>query len=289
MPDERQGREGMSHQLRIGGRDFDTRRGPFIVGIVNMSPESPNRDSVAADPAAAVARARRLTQGGAEVIDVGGRSSNPAATRVSWRVELERVVPAVRALKDAGFLVSVDTWNPRVARAATDAGADVINDSGGLQDPRMLAVAAERGVPVVAPFMTGRSPLRSRPAEGPDPMAAVLVALQVALERARAAGIDEVLVDPGIGYEPPGMRPEDLEAYQQLMLAELPRLAALGRPILAAVLRRPDPEATAAIARRLVTAGVSFLRCHDAEVVAGAVRDVVSATPPRAPYGSSRV
>ena len=259
--------------IRIGERQFDHEARPFVVGIVNVSPESPNRDSVVRHPAEVVTRAVTLVSDGADLIDVGGRSSNPAAPPVSWRTERDRVVPAVQALKNAGFLVSVDTWDPRVALAAVEAGADLINDSGGLHHSGMISLVSERALPVVVPFLNAPTPLHATLPEGADPMRTVLLGLKKSLARARAAGIENVLVDPGIGYEPRGVDPDRFESYQQHMLAHLGRLTTLGRPVFGAVLRRRDPAVTAAIARRMADAGVSFLRCHDPKVVTRAVRD----------------
>lgn len=267
--------------MRIGDRRFEQARGPFVVGIINLSPESPNRDSVVGDPAAAVARARALASDGADLIDVGGRSTNPAAPPVSWATERDRVVPAVKALKDGGFLVSVDTWDPRVALAAADVGADLINDSGGFHHPDTIALVAERALPVVIPFLNAPTPLDASLPAGPDPMQEVMLGLQAALTRARAAGVDDVLVDPGIGYEPPGVDPNDFGVYQKRMLTDLGRLVALGRPVFAAVLRRREPTATAAIARTMADAGVSFLRCHDPNVVTSVVRPSTREASPR--------
>jgi dihydropteroate synthase len=146
---------------------------PTILGVLNLSPESPNRDSVARGPAEAVERAGRLCAAGAAIVDVGARSSNFAAADCGPEVERRRMVPVVAALKAAGFAVSVDTWEPAVMREAIAAGADMINAADGLQSPEALRAAATAGVPVVVPFVNGPDPRRLRPMEGPDPVAAI--------------------------------------------------------------------------------------------------------------------
>jgi len=153
----------------VGGRQFGAAGRPHIVGVVNLSPESPNKDSIAADVDAAVTRARRLVEQGAAIIDVGAQSSHFSAPLLPESVEIERLVPAVRALKAAGMIVSVDTWREPVARAALDAGADIINDSDGFQDPAMSALLAGADVPIILPFISGASPHDPAPFTFDDP------------------------------------------------------------------------------------------------------------------------
>src|SRR6476619_6769679 len=118
----------------IGGRAFESGARPHVFGVVNLSPESPNKDSIAADAIGAVERATELAQLGVSVIDVGAQSSYFDAPLLPVDQEIERLLPALRALKAAGFLVSVDTFRSEVAQAAVEEDVDVINDSDGFQD-----------------------------------------------------------------------------------------------------------------------------------------------------------
>jgi dihydropteroate synthase len=253
--------------VRIGDEEFRHCERPHAVGIVNLSPESPNADSVALTPADAVARARWLVACGARVIDVGARSSSYKAPDVSWRVEVARLVPAVEALKEEGFLVSIDTWSPRVARAGASAGADMINGSDGFQDPEMIAVVGESSLPVVIPFLNGPNPRDHRPIDMTDPVAAMLPWFESALERAERAGVTDVLLDPGVGYQQPGTTEAKRVRLQRRVFSELHRLRSLGRPLFAAVMRKTTPALTVELAAAAITSGVDFLRAHDPEVI----------------------
>ena len=122
--------------MLIGDQRFGAGQGPYVVGVVNLSPESTNEDSVVEDAASALARAQDLAARGARIIDLGGRSSHWTARTVPWREERDRLLPAIAALKEAGFLVSVDTWDGRVARAAVREGADLVNAADGFQARR---------------------------------------------------------------------------------------------------------------------------------------------------------
>jgi dihydropteroate synthase len=270
---------GSEASVRIGGREFRHCERPHAVGIVNLSPESPNADSVAVTAADAVARARWLAAHGASVIDVGARSSNYKVPDVSWRVELARLVPAVEALKEDGFLVSIDTWSGRVARSGARAGADVINDSDGFQDPEMIDVVGESGLPVVIPFLNGPTPRDHRPIDVTDPVGAMLPWFETALARAEHAGVSDVLLDPGVGYQQPGATEAERVRLQRRVFSELHRLRSLGRPLFAAVMRKAMPALTVELTAAAIRSGVDFLRAHDPEVIWEAVAEASAPQP----------
>ncbi len=265
--------------IRIGDEEFRHSGRPHAVGIVNLSPESPNADSVAVTPADAVARARWLAARGARVIDVGARSSSYKVPDVSWRVEAARLVPAVEVLKEEGFLVSIDTWSARVARAGASAGADMINDSDGFQDPDMIDVVGESGLPVVIPFLNGPNPRDHHPIRMADPVAAMLAWFESALERAEHAGVTDVLLDPGVGYQQRGATEAKRVRLQRRVFSELQRLRSLGRPLFAAVMRKATRALTVELAAAAITSGVDFLRAHDPEVIWEAVAEASAAQP----------
>lgn len=259
--------------VRIGDRRFVTGDEPVIVGVVNVSPESPTRISVVRGPTEALDRAHRLREGGAEIIDVGARSSDHSVADPGAAEERRRLLPVVAALKDAGFLVSVDSWDAEVIRAAAAAGADLVNDADGLQSPAVIAAVAESGLPVVVPFLTGPNPRELRPFDVADPMAAMMPWFTAALRRARRAGIEQVLVDPGSGYARPELSDEAHDGFQRRLSARLPALHALGRPLFVALPRREHLAASLALARGIVAAGADFVRTHDAHVVARAAAE----------------
>ncbi len=257
--------------MRIGDQEFPLGGGPYIVGVVNLSPESPNQDAVVQGPRGAVARARTLAAQGARIIDVGARSSHYAAALVPPEEEMARLLPAIKELKAAGFTVSVDTWEAEVVRAAARAGADLINDSDGFQDPAVIEAVAAAGLPVVIPFLNGPNPRDLRPFDTHDPLAVMLPWFERALARAARAGVRDVILDPGTGYAQPHLSPEEKEVYQRRVYPQLPRLREFGRPLLVALPRKPSRAVTLELARMIVAAGVDFLRAHDPLLAAEAI------------------
>ena len=245
------------------------------MGIVNVTPDSFSGDGLlsAGEGAAsggpverAVALAMAMANAGADILDIGGESTRPGHEALSEAEELARVVPVVRAVRDAlpGLAISVDTTKPGVAAAALDGGADLINDVWGVAEDGALArLAAERGVPIV--LMHNRATTRYR-----NLMAEVVADLQRAIDRALDAGVawERILVDPGFGF--------GKTAEQNLeLLRELPALAILGRPILLGTSRKSTLgrvldlpadqrlEATLATTALAIAAGVDVVRVHD--------------------------
>jgi dihydropteroate synthase len=260
----------------IGGRLFEWGSRTFVMGIVNVTPDSFSGDGLLAGRAAApvvaavsaaVDRARRMVAEGADFVDVGGESTRPGHTTVSEEEEAARVVPVIVALHAAlpDTPISVDTSKPAVAAAALDAGASMLNDVWGVSsDDAMARIAAERNVPLV--LMHNRAEPRYV-----DLMAELLADLAAAVERAIRAGVpaENLIVDPGFGF---GKTPQD----NLTVLRELARLRELGRPILLGTSRKstiglvlgglpPDErlEGTLATTALGIAAGVDIVRVHD--------------------------
>jgi dihydropteroate synthase len=269
-----QGIPGGLGETRIGPRTFRWGLATHVMGIVNVTPDSFSGDGLLAGAGTAdggaveraVALARAMAEEGADLVDVGGESTRPGHTEVTAEAEIERVVPVIAAIRQAlpELPISVDTTKPRVAAAALDAGAAVVNDIWGVADDDGLArLAAERAVPLVV--MHNRAEARYRLL-----MAEIIGDLERALERALAAGCrwEDLLVDPGFGFG------KTLEHNLEL-LRELPALRVLGRPIvlgtsrkstLGKVLDLPPGErleATLATTALAAAAGVDIVRVHD--------------------------
>lgn len=205
-----------------------------VMGVVNVTPDSFSDGGRYADADAAVAHGLRLREQGADLLDVGGESTRPGAERVDPAVEQERVVPVVRALVDAGCVVSIDTMNAATALAAVEAGARIVNDvSGGLADPQLLAEVAETDADVVLGHWRGPSSDMYALADYADVVAEVLGELTRRVEAAAAAGIapSRVILDPGIGF---GKRGEQNWAA----LRGTSRLAGLGPRVLIGTSRK---------------------------------------------------
>lgn len=250
--------------IRIGRRTFVWGERTYVMGILNVSPDSFSGDGVS-DVEAALARARSLVAEGADLLDVGGESTRPGAAEISAEEELCRVLPVLRRLRaELDVPISVDTSKAAVAREALRAGADMINDVWGFRrDPEMAAVVAEFGVPAVVMHNQ-----RGRPFH--DVIGDITAGLRASLALARAAGVPEerLLVDPGFGF---GWTPEqNLE-----MLRRLGELRALGRPILVGTSRKSTIglvldapvterlEGTAATVAIAIAHGADVVRVHD--------------------------
>ena len=259
--------------MAIRGNTFRWGSRTYVMGIVNITPDSFSGDGLlATDPAtdhvmAALEQGRRMADEGADILDVGGESTRPGHDEVDLDEELRRTIPVIRALRQAlpDMPISIDTIKSRVAEAALDAGADLINDVSAVTSGTLglMSVAAERGVPYIA--MHSRELPRYT-----NLMAEVVADLQAAIDRALAAGIgwESLIVDPGIGF--------GKSAEQNLhVLAHLAELHILGRPLLLGASRKSTIgkvldlpgderlEGTLALTALGVAAGADIVRVHD--------------------------
>lgn len=265
--------------LEIGSRSFAWGSRTFVMGIINVTPDSFSGDglmSAGADPvAAAVGQAQQMAAEGADLLDIGGQSTRPGHAQLSVEAELARVVPVVAAVRKAlpDMPLSIDTTAARVAEAALDAGAQLINDVWGTAaEPELLALAAQRQVPLV--LMHNRAEARYL-----NVVAEVIADLQRAIDTAMAAGIgwDHVIVDPGIGF---GKTP----AHNLALLHDLAALQLLARPILLGASRKSTigkvlnlpaeqrVEGTVTTTALGVAANVDIVRVHDVQANVRAAR-----------------
>ena len=185
-----------------GGGDWIVQwEGVAIMGIVNVTPDSFSDGGDFAAVTDAIAHARQLAHEGALIVDVGGESTRPGAASVDESTEIARVVPVIEALHaDADVLISVDTRHASVARAAIQAGAHIVNDVSGLRDLAMIDVCAAAGVPVVIMHMLGDPGTMQTDPTYDDVVVEVAHYLNAAAQRALAAGVPSVVIDPGIGF-----------------------------------------------------------------------------------------
>lgn len=218
--------------LRIKDR-LNTLHGPAVMGILNATPDSFHGDS-RVDVDGALRLAERMLTEGAAVLDIGGASSRPGSAEVDAAEELRRVLPVIAAVH-ARFpeaLISVDTWRAAVAREAVGAGAGMVNDIGaGLLDPEMLRTVATLNVPYIAMHMQGTPATMQQAPHYGDVAAEVTHFLSERLHACHAAGIADVLVDPGFGFG-------KTTGHNYALLRELPRMVALGAPVLVGVSRK---------------------------------------------------
>ena len=202
-----------------------------LMGILNLTPDSFSDGGQFNQRDAAVTRAHTLIKDGAQVLDLGGESTRPGAEPVSAAVELDRVLPVLRDLRDADVLLSVDTYKPEVAVAALHAGAHLINDVSGLRDPEMVRVCAAAGAPAVVMHMQGTPGTMQQNPHYDDVRLEVQTYLETTAAQALAAGVPSVMLDPGIGFG------KTIE-HNLALLRGLPELVALGYPVLLGASRK---------------------------------------------------
>jgi dihydropteroate synthase len=255
---------------------------PRVMGIVNVTPDSFSDGGRFVHHTAALAHAKGLIADGADILDIGGESTRPGAAAVSEADELARVVPLIAAIRaQSDVAISIDTMKPAVARAAVAAGATIWNDVAALRfSPGASEVAAELGCDVILMHMLGEpGTMQDAPAYD-DVVAQVEAFLLARAEIALAAGVarEKIWLDPGIGF---GKTPE----HNLALIAALPRLVALGYPILLGASRKRfiaalDPlgaEADQRLGGSLAVhlagaaAGVAAVRVHDVRETAQAL------------------
>ena len=247
-----------------------------VMGVLNVTPDSFFDGGRWLDHGAAVAHGRRMVSDGAEVVDIGGESTRPGAGPVSEAEELRRVLPVVEALS-AEVRVSIDTRKPSVARAAVEAGATIVNDV----SAELWSVAAETGAGWVAMHMPADPSVMQSHAHYNDVVAEVRSYLVSRAEAARAAGVEEVWIDPGIGFG-------KTAAHNLLLLRHLDQFVATGWPVMVGTSRKtflgtltpqpdgtPSPpddrlEATVATTTWAMAQGVEMVRVHDVRPAAQA-------------------
>jgi dihydropteroate synthase len=244
----------------------------LVMGVLNVTPDSFSDGGKYAAADAAVEHGLRLAAEGADLIDVGGESTRPGSPPVAAEEELRRVLPVVRELaRRAAIPVSIDTTKAEVARAALDAGAEVVNDVSGLaRDPCLGKIIAESGAAVCLMHMRGTPADMQQRATYSDVLGEVRDELLQALARARAAGVDDdhIALDPGLGF---AKTPE----HNLLLLRRLRELTQLGRPLVVGASRKsflgklsgkPAAERlVGSLAGAVIAAwqGASIVRVHD--------------------------
>jgi dihydropteroate synthase len=252
---------------------FDDNDKPLIMGILNVTPDSFSDGGQYSNISAAMHQAERMLAEGADVIDIGGESTRPGSDAVSAEQQIERVLPVISAVRQlTDKLISIDTTNSIVAKAALAAGANVINDvSAGQKDPAILTLAAASNVLIVLMHSKGPPKTMQINPQYEDVVSEVIADLEVRINAALAAGVKKanIIIDPGIGF---GKRKQD----NLDLLAHLQNFVALGYPVLLGTSRKrfmgsicavDQPSelvtATAVTTALGVMAGVKLFRVHD--------------------------
>ncbi len=272
--------------MHLGGQRLEWGRRTYLMGIVNLTPDSFSGDGRAGDFEQVMAQARSF-EAEADFLDLGAESTRPNATPVAAETELTRLLPALKAIRQGSRrLISVDTMKAEVAKAALDAGAHLVNDVTGLADPAMAALVAERGVGAIVMHSRGTPQTMMNLTDyGADLVGTLIEWFEERLERLTRQGVrrEQIILDPGLGFAKTA--PQNLEILHRL--AEFRRL---GRPLLVGLSRKgfigqlvagPDQTlppgqqrdfGTAAGVALAVAGGADIVRVHNVAALAGAVR-----------------
>jgi dihydropteroate synthase len=265
----------MRTQLIIRKRCFQWGQRTYLMGVLNVTPDSFSDGGEFNTTTTALKQAQEMVASGADIIDLGGQSTRPGAPQITLAEELDRLLPILQALrKEISVPISVDTTRSAVAKACVEMGADMINDiSGGTFDPEMLPTVASLDVPIILMHIRGNPQTMQKLTDYQDLMTEISGFLASQLEAAVAAGIDshKIIIDPGIGFAK--NYEQNLEIFRRL-----PELHQLNCPILVGpsrksfighILNQPNPKGrvwgTAAACCAAIFNGADILRIHDVQ------------------------
>ena len=252
---------------------------PHVMGILNVTPDSFSDGGKHNQIDQAIAHALAMIEQGASIIDIGGESTRPGASEVSIEEEIRRVVPVVEALAKHNIVLSIDTSQPDVIRAAKEAGAHIWNDVRALTRPNALKTAADLDIPVVIMHMRGEPTTMNQLDQYTDVTLDVITELQQRVNEALNAGVKKhnIIIDPGFGFAK--------NAQQNLiLLKEFWKLGEMGYPILSGLSRKrfigealkgvtADQRAIGSVAGHLLSIqqGASIVRAHDVKAMTDAI------------------
>jgi dihydropteroate synthase len=271
----------VSKLLTIRGKNFDWGSRTYIMGVLNVTPDSFSDGGKFATVDAAIEQAIQMVSSGVDIIDIGGESTKPGATPVDEVTELARVIPVIEGIRQhpdiQSIPISIDTTKASVARSAIAAGADIINDvSGGQFDDRMFATVAQLDVPYVMMHMRGTPATMQKLTDYEDVVGEILAFFETQIDRAVQAGIDraKIILDPGIGFAKQYQQSiEIIRHLDRFEILDLPLLVGVSRKsFIGKILDQPDPErrlwGTSAACCAAIARGTDILRVHDvAEMV----------------------
>jgi dihydropteroate synthase len=271
----------MKKSLAIRGKNFDWGKRTYVMGVLNVTPDSFSDGGEFQTVQTATIRAVEMVAAGVDMIDIGGESAKPGAIPVDVATELGRVIPVIEAIRQHSVIgeipISIDTTKSIVAEAAIGAGADLINDvSGGAFDSHMFEIVAQLNVPYVMMHMRGTPATMQQMTDYQDIVAEMIAFFETQIDRAIQCGIDrsQMIIDPGIGFAKTYQ--QSIELIRQLakfQVLELPLLVGVSRKsFIGKILNQPDPHqrlwGTAAACCAAIANGADILRVHDvAEMV----------------------
>ncbi|UPV73413.1 dihydropteroate synthase [Halorussus limi] len=278
-------REALGIRTESDRRGYPWEEGTAVMGILNVTPDSFHDGGRYEAVEDAVARAEEMVEAGADVIDVGGESTRPGADEIPVEDEIDRVVPVIERIADSDALVSIDTRKAAVAEAALDAGADILNDVSGLEDPEMRFVAADHDVPIVVMHSIDAPVVPDRDVRYDDVVEDVIEELEEKVLLAEKAGLDreQIIVDPGLGFGK-SMREnfELLGRTDEFHALECPVLVGHSHKSMFGMIGEEDDRTAATVAGTAIAAerGADIVRVHDVAENVAAVNAVEAADAP---------
>ncbi len=266
---------GKKQEMKIGNKKFEFGKKTYIMGILNVTPDSFYNGGKYYEMERAIERAKEMEREGVDIIDVGGESTRPFSLPIDEKEEMNRVLPVIEALKsEVRIPISIDTYKPKVAEKAIEKGADMINDIFALRKDGMAEVAKEYDLPICIVHMKGEPKNMQINPHYEDVMEEIYEFLKERIEFAIKKGIDEnkIIIDPGIGF---GKRTGKGIEDNCEIIAKLRELKSLGRPILIGISRKTfignitktnveeRLEGSLGAEAIAIANGADILRCHD--------------------------
>ncbi|WP_435179754.1 dihydropteroate synthase [Halorussus sp. AFM4] len=278
-------REALDIRVEPEHRGYPWEDGTAVMGVLNVTPDSFHDGGRYEAVEDAVARAEEMVEAGVDVIDVGGESTRPGADEIPVEEEIDRVVPVVERIADLDALVSIDTRKAAVGRAALEAGADILNDVSGLEDPEMRFVAAEHDAPLVVMHSIDAPVVPDRDVRYDDVVEDVIDELEELVLLAEKAGLDreQVVVDPGLGFGKSAAENFELLARtDEFHALECPVLIGHSHKSMFDLIDAGEDRTAATVAGTTLAAerGADIVRVHDVEENVAAVRAVKAADSP---------
>ena len=220
-------------EFSIGGRKFNFNSRPAVMGVVNLSPDSWYRESVCLSAEAAVRRGKVLTAQGADLVDVGAESTLAHAARVDDVAQKSRLIPVIRELRAADILVSVETYSPKITRAALEAGANILNLTGSEASTNIFKMVAAHDAAVIICFVQGKNVREVGDFDlSADPIPMMRDYFSRQIEIARRCGVEKIILDPGLGFYYRNLQDSTVRVRHQMnVFLNTFRLRELGFPI----------------------------------------------------------
>ncbi len=259
--------------LTIREYNFNWGLRTYLMGILNVTPDSFSDGGQFNNLQSAIAQAQYMIDNGADIIDIGGQSTRPGAEQISFAEECDRVIPIIKAIRQQFSIpISIDTTRAKIAQKAIAAGADLINDiSGGTFDREMLTLAGQVDVPIILMHMRGNPQTMQQMTDYQDLVTDITEFLNCQIQKAIACGVNssKIIIDPGIGFaKTPEQNIELLRRLSEFKALEVPILVGTSRKsFIGKIINQQDPQkrvwGTAATCSSAIISGADILRIHD--------------------------